>query len=134
MIPLPRPLRFVSLALLGPALAGCGEAIPTARPASPAAPPARPPAILAPSPMSLTPLRGQDAAHLIARFGTPRLDITEGRGRKLQFAGPACVLDAYLYPPAGGRGGAVVTWVDTRQRDGGPIDPARCIAALGRER
>ena len=34
-----------------------------------------------------------------AQFGTPDLDVREGTARKLQFLGPACVLDAYLYPP-----------------------------------
>ena len=43
------------------------------------------------------------AGELIQHFGKPRLQIVEGEGTKLQFAGPSCVLDAYLYPPPGGR-------------------------------
>jgi hypothetical protein len=46
---------------------------------------------------------GRDARTLVGQFGEPDLDVREGTARKLQFAGPACVLDAYLYPRAGGR-------------------------------
>ncbi|MHA6719112.1 hypothetical protein ACX40Y_06625 [Sphingomonas sp. RS6] len=113
-------------------LAGCGGAIPAARPASGYAP--APAAASSAQPANLAAIRGRDAAHLIARFGKPHLDLAEGRGRKLQFAGPICVLDAYLYPPASGRGAAVVTWIDARQRDGSAIDQASCVAALTRRR
>lgn len=41
---------------------------------------------------------GQDAAGLVRLFGQPDADVREGPARKLQFAGPICVLDAYLYP------------------------------------
>ena len=60
--------------------------------------------------------------------------MSEGRGRKLQFGGPVCVLDTYLYPPANGRGEPTVTYLETRQRDGSPIDPASCVAALNARR
>ncbi len=73
---------------------------------------------------------GADAHVLIARFGTPALDQREGPARKLQFRGPACVLDAYLYPPTGGGGPARVTWIDTRNAQGNDMDHAACIAAL----
>lgn len=73
---------------------------------------------------------GRDANALVQLFGKPDADITEGQGRKLQFVGAACVLDAYLYPR--GAGLPVVTYVDSRQPDGGPIDRASCIAALTR--
>ena len=73
---------------------------------------------------------GRDAAQLIAQFGQPDADVREGPGRKLQFAGPICVLDAYLYPH--GSGAAVVTHVDARQLDGSPIDKASCVAASQR--
>lgn len=75
---------------------------------------------------------GQDANSLFAQFGSPSLDITEGRGRKIQFANGTCVLDAYLYPSQNGRGSPTVTYMDTRQRDGSPIDPSSCVAALRR--
>lgn len=120
------------LALL--VLAACGEGGgQVARPAR-AAPAPYIPVPTAPTATALTAgvakVHGQTGPHLIAQFGTPRIDLREGAGRKLQFAGPICVLDAYLY--AKGRGDAVVTHIDTRQRDGKPIDQASCIAALSR--
>lgn len=74
---------------------------------------------------------GRTAATLEAQFGRPGLDVREGTARKLQFAGPACVLDAYLYPPKGG-GEPIVTHIDTRLPDGRDLDRASCVAALGR--
>ena len=73
---------------------------------------------------------GRDAAHLAALLGKPDAEVREGTARKLQFAGPICVLDAYLYPK--GSGEPRVTWIDARQPDGGPIDRASCVAALTR--
>jgi len=110
------------------ALGGCGgEMIPEARPAAHVPVPAAAPTA---APASVVAVKGQTAPRLIAQFGQPALDATEGPARKLQFAGPICVLDTYLYPPSSGRGEPVVTWLDTRQRDGGPIDQASCLAAL----
>jgi hypothetical protein len=74
---------------------------------------------------------GRDARALEARFGKPDLDIKEGNARKLQFAGRACVLDFYLYPPRGG-GEPIVTYVDARLPDGRDVDRASCVAALAR--
>ncbi|MBS0480352.1 MAG: hypothetical protein JSR79_13785 [Proteobacteria bacterium] len=106
------------------ALAGCGEAAP--RPAFIPAPVARP------IPTSgLERVMGQNAAELTRTFGTPDADVREGTARKLQFKGPICVLDTYLYPPKSG-GESTVTYVDTRQPDGSPIDRASCVAALAR--
>jgi hypothetical protein len=51
----------------------------------------------------------------------------------LQFAGPICILDAYLYPPHPGAEGEV-SYVDARQPDGHDIDRASCVAALTRRR
>ena len=75
---------------------------------------------------------GQDARALIALFGQPELDVREEQARKLQFAGPICVLDAYLYPRSGRE--PVVTYVDARQPDGRDIDRASCVAALAAAR
>jgi hypothetical protein len=74
---------------------------------------------------------GRTARMLEAQFGKPALDVREGPARKLQFGGPACVLDTYLYPPKGG-GEPIVTHVDARLRDGRDIDRASCVAALTR--
>jgi hypothetical protein len=74
---------------------------------------------------------GQSAADLTRTFGNPDADVREGTARKLQFKGPICVLDTYLYPAKDG-GDPTVTYVDTRQPDGSPIDRASCVAALAR--
>jgi hypothetical protein len=76
---------------------------------------------------------GRGARALEAEFGRPALDSSEGNGRKLQFAGTACVLDLYLYPPRGG-GEPVVTYVDARLPDGRDVDRASCVAALAKAR
>ena len=94
-----------------------------------AAPPVR---VAAPRPVPIAGLEGvigSTATALVARLGSAALDLREGAARKLQFAGPACVLDAYLYPQ---RSGAepVVTYVDARLPDGRDIDRASCVAAL----
>jgi hypothetical protein len=72
---------------------------------------------------------GRTARMLEAQLGKPQLDVREGPARKLQFAGPACVLDAYLYPPKGS-GEPIVTHVDARMPDGRDFDRASCVAAL----
>ena len=110
------------------ALSACGPSGAPVRPAGYVPLPAGAP----PPPASVSAISGQTAARLIAEFGQPLADIAEGRARKLQFAGAICVLDAYLYPQ--GRGEPVVTYIDTRQRSGGPIDQASCIAALTKRR
>ncbi|RYY25744.1 MAG: hypothetical protein EOP62_12865 [Sphingomonadales bacterium] len=113
------------------ALAACGESAPPVRSAGHVPLPNR--VSNAPVPESISGIiAGQPAARLIAQFGQPHSDISEGSARKLQFVGPICVLDAYLYPK--GRNEAVVTYFDTRQRDGSPIDPASCVTALGKRR
>lgn len=109
----------------GMLLAGCGEGT-VARPATPSAVPARPI-----STTGLDRVMGQNAAELARTFGTPDGDVREGTARKLQFKGPICVLDTYLYPGKSG-GEATVTYVDTRQPNGSPIDRASCVAALAR--
>jgi hypothetical protein len=72
---------------------------------------------------------GRTARVLETQFGRPDLDIREGPARKLQFSAPACVLDAYLYPPAAG-GEPIVTHVDARLPDGRDFDRASCVAAI----
>ena len=73
---------------------------------------------------------GADAAALIRQFGAPRLDVIEGDARKLQWSGAACVLDAYLYPPAAGRE-PLASYIEARRAsDAQDVDRAACIAAL----
>lgn len=71
---------------------------------------------------------GATARSLVTQFGQPDLDLREGQARKLQFIGPACVLDAYLYPRSGVE--PVVTHVDARLPDGTEMDRSSCVAAL----
>ena len=74
----------------------------------------------------------QDGASLVRRFGQPRLDVREADARKLQFVGPSCVLDVFLYPL---RPGAepIATYVEARRAsDGQEVDRAACAKALQR--
>lgn len=108
-------------------LCGCaGTVVPAATPA----PPVPIPTTQRLSPVGLERVMGHDERALVALFGRPDADVREGTARKLQFAGPICVLDAYLYPK--GSGAPMVTYVDARQLNGSPIDRASCIAALVR--
>jgi hypothetical protein len=118
--------RWAGLAMLGTGLAGCAT-VPNAGTAN--LPP--PPPSASYSPVGLERILGQPANALTQLFGKPDADLTEGAGRKMQFGSDICVLDAYLYAPKGG-GTPVVTYLDTRQRTGAPIDRASCVAALVR--
>ena len=119
---------IVALVLAGTTLAGC-VAPPSARP---------PVSVVAPpqayGPGGLEAVMGATMTSLIAQFGAPDLDAREGPARKLQFLGPACVLDTYLYPPRSGRGEPVVTHIDARQPDGRDMDRSSCVAALNAQR
>ena len=118
-------MRLAPLALAA-ALAACATTSPTTRPARPV------PIPRIQATAGLDRVLGKTARELTAAFGTPDADVTEGSARKLQFGSRICVLDAYLYPPSNGRGEPVVTYLDTRQRDGSGIDRASCVAALNR--
>src|SRR6476659_570765 len=85
--------------------------------------------VVQPEPQEQNSLSGLTAQELVARFGAPALQIREGTSLKLQFRGPRCVMDAYLYP-SGGSGTLKVTHVDTRTPTGGDFDQAACIFAL----
>ena len=73
-------------------------------------------------------VNGMTANELIQHFGRPRLQIVEGDGTKLQFAGPNCVLDAYLYATAGGV--PRVTYVEARNFQGATVDAQTCSYAI----
>jgi hypothetical protein len=118
--------RFAGLGLL--LLLGACASTPAANGPAPAPLSNRSPTIL-----GQETVLGRDARTLVGQFGEPDLDVREGTARKLQFAGPACVLDAYLYPRAGG-GEPVVTHIDARLPDGRDMDRASCIAALSQRR
>ena len=122
-------MKYLFPTVLGLFLAGCVSA-PAPRPAPV---PERTAASFPPRPAldkrGLDGIIGKDAGALKRLFGEPRLDVVEVYGRKLQFAGKACVLDAYLYPE--GKGNAeIVTYVDARRSDGAAVDRAACVEAL----
>jgi hypothetical protein len=73
-------------------------------------------------------LNGMTAADLIAHFGKPRLQVIEGVGTKLQFAGPACILDTYLYPS--GSGMPRVTDIEARNFQGDAVNTQECVYAV----
>jgi hypothetical protein len=75
-------------------------------------------------------LLGLTVSELGQRFGQPTFQVREGPGLKLQWTAGGCVLDAYLYAPADGRGVERVTYVDTRRPSGDPTDQAACAAAI----
>ena len=77
-------------------------------------------------------LIGMTASELVERFGTPALQIREGRSLKLQFRGARCILDAYLYPPGDASGAERVAHVDARLRSGLETDARTCVAAMSR--
>lgn len=110
-------------------LAGCASApAPAPRPVSVERPAAARPVLAT---RGLEAVMGKDMGALKRLFGEPRLDVVEVYGRKLQFTGKACVLDAFLYPD--GKGGAeIVTHVDARRSDGAAVDRAACVDALQR--
>ena len=81
----------------------------------------------------LAQVMGHTATGLTSLFGKPDLDLRELNGRRLQFRGTICVLDAYLYPPIAGRE-AVTTYVEARLPDGRDTDRAACVSALTRGR
>jgi hypothetical protein len=76
-------------------------------------------------------LLGLTPQDLVGQFGTPALQIHEGASLKLQFRGPSCVMDAYLYP-SGTAGTLKVTHIDTRLPSGSDIDQAACVSSLRR--
>ena len=114
----PTLLILPALALL----AGCASTGTTSRPARAG------PIPIPTGTLGLEGVLGQNARGLVARFGTPTADLMEGTARKLQFSSATCVLDAYLYPK--GSSEPTVTYLDTRQTDGSPIDRASCVSAL----
>lgn len=104
-------------------LGGCAT-VPQPTPVAPAKP--------VPVPAGLGGVMGQTARTLTMLLGPPLMDVREFNGRKLQFAGGGCVLDAYLYARRKGQE-PVVSHVDARRPDGADTDKAACVAALSRK-
>jgi hypothetical protein len=98
------------------------------RPSPTPVPPA-PAASTAPRQFDHRTINGMTAGELIIHFGKPRLQIVEGEGTKLQFAGSNCVLDVYLYPPPGG-GTPRATLIEARNAQGSDVSAQSCAATL----
>ncbi len=94
------------------------------------------PATIAPPPIKVVTgvdhVMGKDARSLVSLFGPAVQDVREESARKLQFAGPACILDTYLYPPSKGRE-PIVTYLTARVPDGRDADKSSCVNALIRK-
>jgi len=106
-------------------VAGC------AAPRQPIATPAPLPAAPVAQPAERAAVIGMTAPELVSHFGSPVLQVREGNSLKLQFRTAACVLDAYLYPPANG-GAQRVTHLDARLPSGADADAQACAAQLDR--
>jgi hypothetical protein len=120
--------RLAAIAGLALMLGACaGPAIPRATPPRTTAAP--PPTVV--RPVQNNALIGNSADAIGRMFGRPRLDVTEGAGRKLQYAGSSCILDVYFYPPRAGAD-PVATHVDARTPDGRNAEVDSCAAALRR--
>lgn len=123
----------VILALSAFTISGCAA---TTETAAPRAPTINSPAAPAPqSTAGLESVLGLNIAQLKRKFGTPRLDVREANGRKLQFDGKACIMDVYLYTPDGqssNERNEVATHIDARRSDGAEVDRASCVNALSR--
>ncbi len=135
------PLLCLALAACGaqgvvPPVRSAGTVAPTVAVRQPVRKPLRglPPAIRPQALPGLESVIGLTATDLVRRFGTARLDVWEGDARKLQFVGPACVLDVFLYPAAPGQD-PQSTYLDARRAsDGKDVDRAACVTALGAAR
>lgn len=119
--------RLAAIAGLALTLGACaGPAIP--RPATPPPTPSTPTVV---RPVQNNALIGSSADAIGRMLGKPRLDVTEGAGRKLQFAGTSCILDIYFYAPRAGAN-PVATHVDARTPDGRNADVNSCSQSLQR--
>ena len=75
---------------------------------------------------------GRDVTALANLFGAPRLNVKEGDAVKLQFTGPPCVLDVFLYPLRPGAQPSATHVEARRASDGADVDRAACVRALRR--
>lgn len=120
--------QLTAIAGMALTLGACaGPAIP--RPSTPSA--ANPPPTTVVRPVQNNALIGNSADAIGRMFGKPRLDVSEGAGRKLQFAGSNCILDVYFYAPRAGAN-PVATHVDARTPDGRSAEVNSCAQSLQR--
>jgi hypothetical protein len=129
-------MRYLAVMALPLVLSACGSSDVIQRPQAAPIPKDKPATAVGTSAPAidkrgLGDVMGKGVSDLKRMFGEPRIDVVEVYGRKLQFSGKACILDAYLYPD--GKGGVeVVTHVDARRSDGAEVDRAACVEALAR--
>ena len=111
--------RFIaiSLSLVLASCAAAPEQVPTPVP------------VAVQTPAERNEIIGMTAQELVARLGSPALQVREGVSLKLQFRGPRCVMDAYLYP-SGSAGALKVTHIDTRLPSGTDTDQAACVTSF----
>jgi len=93
-------------------------------------PPSTTPQPVTPSRHAHSNIIGMTASELVTHLGNPVLQVREGPGLKMQFRSRACVLDAYLYPPASGQGLTRVSHSDARLPSGQDTDQAACISQI----
>ena len=84
-------MKFGLAVMAAASLAGCVSPV-SDRPVPPAGQPPAPSYTI----QGLESVMGRNARGLVGLLGQTGLDDREGAARKLQFLGPACVLDAYL--------------------------------------
>ena len=120
-------IRHLLLLGLAAGLAGCAAVPPRSGPTPVTAAP--PPTVV--RPVQNNSLIGQSASAVGRLFGKPRLDVTEGAARKLQFEGAACIVDIYFYAPRAGAE-AVASHVDARTPDGRSAEVNSCVETLRR--
>lgn len=123
----------IILTLSAFAISGCAATTETSIPRAPTI--SSPAAPTSQSTAGLESVLGLNVSQLKRKFGTPRLDVREANGRKLQFDGKACILDVYLYAPDGSPvtdKSEVTTHIDARRSDGAEVDRASCVRALSR--
>ena len=129
----------IALGLAALVLTGCaGPAIPRSGGGGSASGKVPPRAVVTPPLAVVRPVQhniliGQSADALSRSMGRPRLDVTEGAGRKLQFVGASCVLDVYIYQPSAGAA-PVATHVDARSPDGRDAEVNRCAQSIQQRR
>lgn len=125
-------MRAIAIILLPVLLSACGAATAGGKlppPASVSTRPAPPPIFRPPPPGD--PVLGHSAAAVSALLGSPRLDLREGPGRKLQFSGAGCIVDIYFYAPRA-QSEPVATHIDARGADGRDADRGYCIGAMAK--
>lgn len=119
-------VRLAALAALPLALSACGSTATSAAPPIPSANYT----IASVTPANAGALLGMQASSLFFQFGRPDLQVPEGDSLMMQWRGPACILEAYLYPARGGE--KATTHIEAADVRGNAVDRDACIRSLER--